>query len=226
MTTFVSYLGGSAGDMFTASCNGIDLTDTDGFRHRKIITASNKVYTIKHQDNCIRSGEISLDKAIADVPFEFVSTHLFNELCDNKVLNIIVHDKQVLDRIIQRQMWLQRLTLKKDDGNIATYVYNLCLAKQFINASKFWFAFSKKIAIDRMADKIQSQRYQKLDFSKLFTNDFVGSLNDQHFTTNTGILELNHNAWIQRQPLLSDNDVIDSICEKFITYKWSNNDRI
>ena len=226
MTTFVSYLGGSAGDMFTASCNGINLVDTNQFCHTKVVTAPVKVCTIKYKDKQIQSGKISLHQAIANIPFEFISTHLFHELGDNKVLNIIVKDKQVLNRIIQRQMWLQRLTIKKDSGDIATRVYNLCLSKRFLDASKFWFAFSKKLAVDRMADKIQSQQHRQLDFSKLFTNDFVSSLNEQNFNTNTEILKLNHNFWIQGQPILSDNDVIESICEKFITYNWDNNDQI
>jgi hypothetical protein len=226
MTTFVSYLGGSAGDMFTASCNGINLVDTNQFCHTKVVIAPVTACTIKHKEKQIQSGKISLHQAIADIPFEFISTHLFHELGDNKVLNIIVNDTQVFDKMIQRQMWLQRLTVKKDSGNIATHVYNLCLQKRFMDASEFWFAFSKKLAINRMADKIQSQQHQKLDFSKLFTNDFVSSLNEQNFTTNTKILKLNHDFWIQGQPLLSYNDVVESICEKFKTYDWDSNDQI
>ena len=213
MTTFVSYLGGSAGDMFTASCNGISLQDK-GFYNNSVISVSYKPYALKPLESEITSGKIGLDAALFSMPvFDFISTHLFRELEGRNVVSIVVKDEEVFDRIVNRQMYLQKLHIDPN-GDVGKIVEQLCRDGKYQNAAKFFFLFSKKLAQTKMKVRLQTTKFPTLDFSNLFTGDFVPSLKSQGWDTNLDVLASNHNYWLPGQPELSEGDSVESIAKK------------
>lgn len=213
--TFISYLGGSAGDMFTAGANGI-LLDENSFGH--LPTNQHAVqdipYSIKQHERDIISGSVVLEQLIQPLPWPYISTHLYSELPDNKI-NVVVSDPTTFDQIVYRQMQLQVLQLANYSGTFYTIIDLLITKGQYSKAAVVWFDFAKKHAQEKMQQRLQDIN-SKLDFSNLFKPNFVESIRLQGWTVQLDILQKNHNAWLARQPVFSKDLAILSMEQKLI----------
>ena len=209
---FVSYLGGSAGDMFAASCNGIDLAD-DSF---KSIAVKDIPYSIKHKEYDIEKGLTTLDQAVAEISHKYISTHIFDNLPNR--INITVKDPLILHRVVCRQMSIQRLRLELNTGFFSNNIRNLCLKEKYHNAGMLWFTFAEKLAQDRMTTRLQ---HKGLDFSKLFDDDFTNDLTNQGWFHNIELLKKNHSVWLLKQKQLTKEMAITAIENKLQKMDWT-----
>lgn len=213
--TFISYLGGSAGDMFTASANGI-LLDENSFGHLQ--TNQHAVqdipYSIKQHERDIISGSVALEQLIQPLPWPYISTHLYSELPDNKI-NVVVSDTTTFDQIVYRQMQLQALQLANHSGTFYTIIDLLITKGQYSKAAVVWFDFAQKHAREKMQQRLRDTN-SKLDFSKLFSQDFVESVQSQGWNMHLDILHKNHSNWLARQPEFSKELAILSMEKKLI----------
>jgi len=217
---FVSYHGGSGGDMFAASCNGLILADQD-YGAGNNIAVVNTLYSIKNYDDQIRNGETTLEKVCGSLPYQYISTHLFDELPNNRV-SIVIHDSDVFDRVINRQLWLQRLRIAVDSGTFFKLIQNLCLKEQFDKAAHVWFDFAYKRSKQDMLHRISSAG-QQLNFDNLFNPDFANSLESQGWAQNIKCLQQNHQHWLPKQTDFTVAQVKEQISYKLSTMDWLQN---
>jgi hypothetical protein len=211
--TFISYLGGSAGDMFTASVNGILLDEKSyGGEPSNQHVVQNIPYSIKKYEHDITTGKNTLANIVQDLDWTYISTHLFDELPTNKI-SITVRNSDILNKIVCRQMQLQQLRIVKDSGTFYTIIMLLCHKHQYHKAATVWFDFAKKYAHEQMQHRI-SATGTKLDFSELFNDTFISAVKLQGWTVHLPILEKNHKRWLQKQPAFSKDLSIYSIEQK------------
>ncbi len=217
--TFVSYHGGSGGDMFTASCNGIFLNTGQDYGAGNNIAVVNHPYSIKKYDDQIRSGDVTLEQVCAPLSYAYLSTHLFDELPNNRI-SIVVRDPDVFDSVINRQLWLQRLRIAVDSGTFFKLIQNLCIGQQFDKAAHVWFDFAYKRSKQDMLHRINSAG-QQLNFDRLFNSDFVDSLISQGWTHQIDCLRHNHQYWLPKQTAFTTAQVKQQISHKLSTMNWS-----
>ena len=188
---FVTYHGGCGGDLFTASCNGIDLDHSDPSH----ISVRYTPYSIKHHEHAIKSGASTLADICQPLPWTYISTHLISHLPDTLV-NVVVDDQEVFHRVISRQMSIQHLKLTIGSGNFSDSILHACRAGKFDRAAKIWFEFAQRLSAAEMQQRREHGRGKKLNFDRLFHEDFVESLQSQGWQHNCQVLRKNHNAWL------------------------------
>jgi cyclopropane fatty-acyl-phospholipid synthase-like methyltransferase len=213
--TIISYNGGSAGDLFTLSCNSEPLL---GLTRSRVVQPS----TLKDYEGLVQKGlAADLDTELNKIPYRFVSTHLLDEVVGQDVYNIVIDDPEVQLYTIYRQMYLQKLRIIINHEHIwFNTVKNFCLEKEYVSAAKYWFENAKKLWLDRMEYRIKFDKCKKLNFNKLFTDDFVDDLNRQGWTHNISLITSNHKEWLKENKKFSYQNTIDTMANKLSTMNW------
>jgi hypothetical protein len=219
--TIISYNGGSAGDMFTLSCNGRPLL---GLTNLRVVQPS----TLKEYEALIQKDlPVNLDEELNKIDYQYASTHLLDEIVDKgfDVYNIIINDPEVQSYAVYRQMQIQKLRIIVNHDHIwFNTVKNFCLNKEYESAAIYWFDNAKKIWLDRMAYRIKFTKAKQLNFNKLFTNDFVHDLTIQGWTHNLSMLVPNHNKWLRENGKFSYQKTIEMMRLKLSTMNWNQSD--
>lgn len=214
----VSYNGGSAGDLFVKSCNNEPLTELIGIR-------VSQVATLKNYENKIRLGEnVSLVDELNLLPYQFVNTHLLDEVVHTnyKVYNIVIKDPEVQLKTIYRQMQLQKLKIIVDTHSESWYtkVSKECLNGNYLEAAKFWFDKAKNLWLDKMEYRLQYTKAEQIDFTCLYTKNFVDDLINQGWIHNLEMLKHNHNIWLEKNQDFTYFKTISMMAEKLSTMNW------
>lgn len=217
--TIISYNGGSAGDLFTLSCNGRPLL---GLTHARVVQPS----TLKDYELLVQKGlPANLDEELLKIPYQFVSTHLLDEVADQDVYNIVIDDPEVQLYTIYRQMQIQKLRIKVNHEHIwFNTVKNYCLEKNYTSAAEYWFENAKKLWLDRMEYRINFDKVKKLNFNKLFTNEFVSDIQSQGWEHGLNMLTPNHNKWLRENGSFSYEKTIDIMRLKMSTMDWNQSE--
>jgi hypothetical protein len=217
--TLVSYLGGSAGDMITASLNMIELSFVD-----KVYVTTNN-FSIKDQqlDNITDIG-----KFLAQTPMTYISTHAFDLILDSTLnwMSLQVTDPDVSHICILRQMQLQRLRIKSDPNSTwYKIVSGLCKKKKYYNAANFWFKKSYDHWMSDMQYRIQVDARVPKSFclDHLFTNKFVSEWEKKMPEFDLSMLKANHACWLEKnQPAQwTMQSTICTMAEKLSLMEWN-----
>jgi len=215
--TIISYNGGSAGDLFVLSCNGKPLT---GLKNSRVLQTA----TLKNYEALLQKGiSANLKEELLNVSQPFVNTHLLDEVVDNgfDVYNIIIDDPEVQLYTIYRQMQIQKLRIIINHEHIwFNTVKNFCLEKDYVSAAKYWFENAKNLWLDRMEYRIKFDKCKKLNFNKLFTDDFVDDLVSQGWTHNISLIASNHREWLKENKKFSYQNTIDTMAYKLSVMDW------
>jgi len=221
---FVSYNGGTAGDLFTTSCNGVQIDLTDA------TFVKNKNATLKPYESRITNGEIDLDLVVNDIKEKFISTHLFEFLLDvgyDNFINVVVKDQLIQETLVQRQMSLQNLNIKIDpDSTWFRLIQTWCLSGKFDQAAQYWFEQSKKIWYRSMEARIKNQHGKQLSFDKLLSTQWTDSLQSQGWEHNIDILRKNHKIWLEKNMYFSKEVAISSMQDKLKKMNWNQSSGI
>jgi len=217
---FVSYLGGSGGDWFSKSLNGYEVSLKGQTQEN---TDSLKPYELQ-----IKNGSVDFLKIIETFKNEYISTHLFDYLLDRRcsIISIVVDDQNTQNKIILRQMSLQRLNIKVDhQQTFFKIVKNLCQNQKFEQAADIWFNMAKKLWLDQMAQRIDAST-DRLNFNHLFDKKFAKSIRQQGWTHNIELIEKNHSIWLEKNHSFSINHTLEKMVVKLKTMNWSQNSGI
>jgi len=218
--TFVSYNGGSAGDLFVTSCNGIKLTKISG------ISVPTE-YSLKKFERKIQDNEMSVLDAVQQLPVPpngFVSTHLFEPIINSNwsLINIVITDPQVQEQIVIRQMKLQKLAIKVAPGESwFDIAKTLCVNEKFEKAASYWFEQSKRVWMQTMNNRVANTYGKNINFNFLFKENFVSNLQQQGWTTNIDVLAENHRRWIKKNAEFSKEETLTAIAKKLSTMDWT-----
>jgi len=219
--TIISYNGGSAGDMFTLSCNGRPLL---GLTNLRVVQPS----TLKEYEALIQKDlPANLDEELNKINYQYASTHLLDEIVDKgfDVYNIVIDDPEVQSYTIYRQMQIQKLRIIVNQEHVwFNTVKNHCLNNDYNVAAKYWFENAKKIWLDRMEYRIKFTKAKQLNFNKLFTNDFIDDLTSQGWTHNLSMLTPNHKKWLRENGKFSYQKTIDMMSLKLSTMNWDQSE--
>jgi hypothetical protein len=213
--TIISYNGGSAGDLFTLSANKEPLL---GLTLSRVVQPS----TLKIYEGMVQKGmPADLNEELLKIPYQFVSTHLLDEVVDQDVYNIIIDDPEVQLYTIYRQMQIQKLRIIVNHEHIwFNTVKNYCLENNYDAAAEYWFGNAKNIWLDRMEYRIKFDKAKKLNFNKLFTSDFVTDIQNQGWEHSLNLLAPNHKKWIKENNKFSYQRTIDVMSMKLSTMNW------
>ena len=163
--TIISYSGGSAGDMFTLSCNGEKIDVLTGIR-------VSQPATLKDYEHRIKIGEsANLLEELNKIPYQFVNTHMLDEVVDREatVYNIVMANKEVQLATVYRQMQIQKLRMEVDTNKhswyyvIKGYVDN----KDYQAAAEYWLDNAIKHWLDRMEYILNFTNASVLNFDKV-----------------------------------------------------------
>lgn len=216
--TIISYNGGSAGDLFTLSCNGKPLL---GLTKSRVVQPS----TLKDYEALVQKGlPADLDEELLKIPYQFTNTHLLDEVVDKgfDVYNVVITDPEIQLYTIYRQMQIQKLRIIVNTEHIwFNIVKNYCLEKNYKAAAEYWFEQAKKIWLDRMEYRIKFDKCKQLNFNKLYTTDFVDDLISQGWTHNVSILAPNHRKWLTENKKFSYQKTIDMMSLKLSLMDWN-----
>lgn len=185
----VSFLGGTAGDMFTVSMNGKKIYEQpETFDFNRSTIKSLKFNSI-----------LELNRSVNKNSTKFISTHDIRSAIksDFHNINIIVSDKNVQELCILRQMYHQALKIKvESDSSWFNVVSTYCKNKKFLKAANFWFGSARKLWLDEMAYRTTITK-NLLDFSAIFNPEkFIDSLKEQGLNYNLDILMYNYQKWL------------------------------
>lgn len=214
--TFVTYPGGSGGDLFTAACNGITVT-ADQMYHTKHGISYFRVppYTIKKSDKLVESGVMTLADAVGDRDYKYLSTHLIQELKSHNVIRIVISDSEYMKQVIYRQQMLQRHEFRGDDMMVQI-LKKMCNDHNYTKAAKTFLHFAIRSA-QQLNETRMSFSYDDaltLDFSGIFTQGFLPTgMSEQHHE----LFRQNHDFWMQYQTEVTESEVIARL-EKSIPY--------
>jgi len=219
---FISYNGGSGGDFFTNSCNGVDLS----FSISRTAAINNQ--SLKPYEDQIVKDVDKLPIFISQLNDRYISTHLLEPLVDHyDIINIILTDPKIIEMVIQRQMTLQHL---KIEINPKEYWFRIvrdwCLSKKFDTAAKFWYEKANQCWKITMKKRISYQNIPSLNFDKLFSDVFVKNLVKQGWSHNINILEKNHKRWLNNKQKFTKADAIESISKKLLLMNWKQKNGI
>lgn len=212
---FVSYLGGSAGDMFVSSLNGNIL-------NFKGVIASNK-NSLKPYENLIEANPAELEQVLQKLAPGYVSTHLFSLLVEKgaDVINVVITDPVIQEKIILRQMHLQRLEINvAPNETFFKIIKQRCTNQQFKSAAEVWLWFAQQRWQDAMSQRLLDPRTRQLNFNKLFDPTFVDSLKEQGWQHNINILQTNHALWLEKNQNFSKEKTIESMSLKLKSMDW------
>lgn len=215
--TIITYQGGSAGDMFTKSCNGDTITNMSTAFVKQEATL--KTYEQKVKEG----GVVDLDNELSQLNYQYVSTHLFEEVINKgfNVVSIVVTDPDVQMTVIYRQLQVQKLRMKIDEHD-EWYINtrNFCLSGDYNAAANYWFENNKGYWLRRMKTRLGTMM-PHLNFNRLFENDFVNSLQLQGWEHNLDILSENHKHWITKNSDFSLEKTIAALTRKLSMMDWT-----
>ena len=216
----ITYQGGAAGDMFASGANGIAI---DLQQHEYIRRAP---YTIKPMEPEIMAGKLDLECVINDLPYKFVTTHIYDswKFLKFPTVSIVVTDPDVIELIILRQMKLQKLTLKvAPNETFYRLIKSFVQKKDWIGAAKTWFAMAHKKWLVDQQHRVNNAlpNTMILNFNKLFCDDFVHSIEQQRFTENLDVIKKNHNIWLMRNGNDTLDSTLESMASKIQKMDWS-----
>lgn len=216
----ISYLGGSGGDFFCSSCNGIIQNN-----NMEKISMDNK--------SSLKSLEqrgmdfVTITKVINGMNYKFINTHLFEEFLNSKIplVSLIFRQDKIKEKIILRQMQLQKLKLKvAPNENVFNTLKSLCIKNKYDKAAKFYFEFSKRSWIHKHERRIfyKNKTYKNLYFDEIFSHGFCFSLMKQGWNVNLQILKRNHIKWLKKnsKESFSYDRTIDCMAYKFSQMPW------
>lgn len=219
--SIISYNGGSAGDLFTLSMNGEEL---------KSLTLSRVIQpaTLKVYEGLVQKGlPANLEEELNKITYAYVNTHLLDEVIDKgfDVYNIVISDPEVQLYTIYRQMQIQRLRIIVNTEHIwFNTVKNYCLNNEHTKAAEYWFENARKIWLDRMNYRLEYNKVKTLDFSKLYTTEFVDDLARQQWSHNLSMLADNHTKWLVENSQFSFERTIDVMATKLKTMDWNQSE--
>lgn len=216
--TIISYNGGSAGDLFTLSCNRKPLLS---LTRSRVVQPS----TLKDYEALVQKGlPADLDEELNKIEYSFVNTHLLDEVVDKgfDVYNIVIDDPEIQLHTIYRQMQIQKLRIVVNNDHIwFNTVKQHCLNEDYHAAATYWFERAKTIWLDRMKYRIKFDKAKKLNFNKLFTNDFVSDIQSQGWEHGIQLLTPNHRKWLTENEKFSYEKTIDTMSFKLSTMNWN-----
>jgi hypothetical protein len=219
--TIISYNGGSAGDLFTLSCNGKPLL---GLHNSRVVQPA----TLKDYELLVQKGSpTDLDEELNNIPYQFVNTHLLDEVVDKgfEVYNIVITDPAIQLYTIHRQMQIQKLRIIVDNDHIwFNEVKSLCLNENYNAAATYWFDRAKQIWLDRMEYRIKFDKCKQLNFNKLYTNDFITDIESQGWSQGLHMLAPNHRKWLNENGKFSHQKTIDMMALKLSTMNWNQSE--
>lgn len=194
----MTYLGGSAGDLFAASANGISVD----LGHKQHLGDSKVLFSLKILESSIVAGQVDLGQAIEGLKHTYVTTHLYEPLRSLGLpsISIIFERDTVIETVILRQMQLQALSMYNQTGTFDFLLKELLRKRQWSRAAELWF----EMARDKWRKELQHRRQNPLPdcttlcFDALFTTDFVSSLEDQGWSDASGVLAHNHDHWLEK----------------------------
>jgi hypothetical protein len=213
---FVSYSGGTAGDLFVSSCNGIDI----GQLPNNYVTNQS---SLKPYEADIIQNQISISSAVSKIKQTYISTHLNQSLINHhcEVIGIIVQDSDVQEKVIQRQMYFQTLSIAVNPGHHwFRFVRDWCLKNKHQTAAQYWFEQARLHWLNDMKIRLE-QPIQKLNFDKLFTSEWTDSLINQGWKHNVDVLRKNHKIWLEKNYNFSKDLTINSIKQKLEKMDWA-----
>lgn len=215
--SIISYNGGSAGDLFTLSCNGETLHSLSKLRVVQLAT-------LKDYEGLIQKGlPADLDEELSKVSYQYVNTHLLDEIVDKgfNVYNIIIDDPEIQLWTIYRQMQIQKLRIEVNNDHIwFSTVKNYCLNNDYTSAAIYWLVNARSIWLDRMKYRIGFNKSKHLNFNKLYTIDFVDDLVSQGWTHNIDLLKNNHMKWLTENSIFSYQITVNAMASKLATMNW------
>jgi hypothetical protein len=215
MTVLISYQGGTAGDMLTASLNNIELNfDQSNFVRVKDFSLKDiKFKTVA-----------DLHKIVAEKSQEYLSTHEFKLLFDSGLrwINIEVTDPTTKELCILRQMKIQRLNIAVDpNSHWFQIVKTLCNKAKYLDAADYWFSRARNLWLTEMDHRIITNVPKRINFNKLFSDDFYNSIVQQGY--DIPALKDNHAKWLQKNlaDSWSKESTLDSIADKLSQMDWA-----
>lgn len=214
--TLICYNGGSAGDFYAASLNGIDITDGNSNR----VNGRQLGFSIKHLQPQDRD---QWHRVLSSVEWPFVTTHhdltVFVDIPVNW-MEIIFTDFTVMELCVLRQMTLQHLSIQVDaQSDWYRVVKSLCDKSKFETAAKFWLHRSRNLWLEQMQRRLAVAGSIKVNFDHLFDDDFVTTVWNG---ARPDILAANHRHWLSRnQPRRWNSvDTISSMAAKLAVMPW------
>jgi hypothetical protein len=213
---FVSYLGGSAGDLFVASMNNSALNLVQGAQANK--------NSIKPYEKLLQKNPEKINEILSQLNPGYVSTHLFSQLIDQSadLVSVVVKEPEIQQKIIFRQMHLQRLRIDvAPEQSFFKIVKKLCDNHNYSAAAKTWFRMADQLWHNSMQHRLQDTRPQQLVFDKLFNKDFAADLYRQGWRHNIDQLQQNHQIWLEKNCSFSYLATLTSIEQKLQTMDWS-----
>ena len=216
--TIISYSGGSAGDMFTLSCNGEKIDSLTE------IWVSQPA-TLKNYEHQLKMGQpANLAEELHKMPYQYVNTHMLDEVVGKEaiVYNIVMADKDVQLKTVYRQMQLQKLRIRID-LNPHSWYYTIkayCDANDYQSAAEYWLDKAKDYWIDRMNYRLGFSAANFLNFDKLYTESFVDDLEKQGWIHNLQVLEHNHVLWLKKNSEFTKEKTLKIMAQKISTMDW------
>lgn len=216
---FISYQGGAGGDLITASLNGLQIA----LNARGVVPEKNfSLKSFEPFDNL--SNLIDVAKSM---PYEYLSTHEFNLLhtLNSKVINLVVTDPTVRQKIILRQMCLQNLKIYVDyDSDWFRTIKTYCKKHKYLTAAKYWFERAVCLWNSDMDSRllIQKNHIQNVLIDTLFAEDFPSNFNRQIMTPNKDCLVINHSVWLGKNhsKKWQIDTTLESMCLKLKKMNW------
>lgn len=190
MTTLVSYQGGSAGDLLTASLNNIQLAfDQLNFVRQPDFTLKGKLF--KTVDD--------LTAAISEKPYTYLSTHEFNFLLNTNIdwVSIEITNPEIQELCILRQMKIQRLFIEVNPlSHWFRTTKTLCDSGEYIEAADYWFSQARNLWLTEATHRLNTQVPKRINFNSLFSDNFYDSIVAQGYSVPA--LKENHSRWLQK----------------------------
>jgi len=217
LPTLVSYQGGSAGDLFTASLNQLCLK----FQQNRTVQIPN--YSIKNSQ--VRSVS-DIHGLVRNLTCQYVSTHEFDLLLGSDLawINVIVEDPEIQDICVLRQMYLQILRIKVDQSSDwYRIVKSLCLRNKPESAARYWLEQARRLWINDMQKRIAHRHMATttVNFDQLFHSQFSQDIKQQGFEC--VVLDENHAAWLEKNPrhFWNEESTVKSMAQKLSAMNWS-----
>lgn len=217
--TFISYQGGSAGDLITASLNGIKLN-------------CNQVARVQSTDFSLKNKNANtlenIQKISSTILWPYISTHEFSLFLGSSLswITLEVTDPDIICVCIFRQMQLQRLRIKVEESSFwFQTVKSLCRAKKYQAAAQYWFTQSQNIWMTNLEYRQQHRQQATycINLNKLFDKTFPYSFQLQMPHTDGSMLKENHELWLEKNHpgIWSKQLTIDAMTKKLEKMDWT-----
>jgi len=214
---FVTYPGGSGGDLLTATCNGITVT-ADQLHHTAHGISYFQVppFTLKKSDDFIRAGTVTLADVADAMPYQYVSTHLIQELTVCDVIRVVITDPEVMQQLIYRQQMLQVHVFRHHDP-LTEVLKKLCAQHKYQQAAETFLYFASKHAhqINQLRSQWVFERATTMDFSDIMCPGFVPAQLSAQFVP---LWCANHEFWLGHQRSVTRSEVLHRLTESVPHY--------